>query len=198
MINNCNIIICGLGGQGIITLNDILAEGLVELGYNVKCSEIHGMGQRGGSVYTQLRFSRKEIFSPLIEKGTADFIIALEKSECLRYISYLNRDGKIIFDDSKKRKEFNNLDIDSKISYYIKNKSNILSINTEEICNENNFEVKIKGMILLGCLFRVLNFNYDKWINKINLIVKHELREKNLKALIYGFNMVKNEYLFND
>jgi len=78
-----SILFIGVGGQGTILASKILSEGLLRNGYDVKMSEVHGMAQRGGSVTTQVRFGEK-VYSPLIEKGKADAIVAFEKSEALR------------------------------------------------------------------------------------------------------------------
>ena len=78
MNNVKNILFVGVGGQGTILASKILTQGLLKYGYDVKMSEVHGMAQRGGSVTTQVRFGEK-VYSPLIEKGTADVIVAFEK-----------------------------------------------------------------------------------------------------------------------
>ncbi|MCX7766865.1 MAG: indolepyruvate oxidoreductase subunit beta [Candidatus Sumerlaeia bacterium] len=84
-----NILVVGVGGQGILTLSDLVALTALYSGYDVKKSEVHGMAQRGGSVNSHVRYGNK-IYSPLIEPATADFLVALEKLEALRYINFLN------------------------------------------------------------------------------------------------------------
>ena len=84
-----NIIIAGVGGQGLITLTQILAEAALLQGYDVKTSELHGLAQRGGSVETHFRFG-KEVYSPLIDDGQADLIVSLEIQEGLRKITFSN------------------------------------------------------------------------------------------------------------
>ncbi|MBC7189827.1 2-oxoacid:acceptor oxidoreductase family protein, partial [Candidatus Aerophobetes bacterium] len=87
-----NLVIVGVGGQGIILTSDILACVALEEGFDVKKSEVHGMAQRGGSVISEVRFGKK-IYSPLIKKGTADIMLALEKLEALRFLDYLREGG---------------------------------------------------------------------------------------------------------
>ena len=87
-----NILLVGVGGQGTILASKILTNGLIEAGYDVKMSEIHGMSQRGGNVSTQVRFGEK-VYSPIVGKGEADVIVAFEKMEALRWIDYLKDDG---------------------------------------------------------------------------------------------------------
>jgi len=96
-----SVLLCGVGGQGILKLNDLLAEAALLSGFDVKGNEVHGMAQRGGSVVCHLRFSRDQVYSPLIPAGDADFIISLEKIEALRYGSFLKPEGKVVVNDFK-------------------------------------------------------------------------------------------------
>ena len=95
-----SILLVGVGGQGTILASKILTLGLMEAGYDVKMSEIHGMSQRGGSVSSQVRYG-DNVASPVIEKGTADMIVAFEKMEALRYLDYLKEDGVLIINDEE-------------------------------------------------------------------------------------------------
>ena len=90
-----SLILAGVGGQGTILASKILAEGLIDLGYDVKMSEIHGMAQRGGSVNTQIRFGKK-VYSPMVSSGEASLLLAFEKIEAARYINYLKPGGILI------------------------------------------------------------------------------------------------------
>ncbi|MCL2473481.1 MAG: indolepyruvate oxidoreductase subunit beta [Alphaproteobacteria bacterium] len=85
-----NIILCGVGGQGILLLSSLLSSAAKEKGLYVKQSEVHGMAQRGGAVSAQLRISDSEIHSPLIPKGEADLLVSMEPLEVFRYVEYLN------------------------------------------------------------------------------------------------------------
>ena len=90
-----NIMIVGVGGQGSLLASKMLGQLLLSQGYDVKVSEVHGMSQRGGSVVTYVRYGEK-VYSPIIDKGTADFIISFEKLEAARWVPYLKKGGKII------------------------------------------------------------------------------------------------------
>ena len=92
---NKSIMIVGVGGQGTLLASRILGAALLDCGYDVKVSEVHGMSQRGGSVVTYVKFGKK-VSSPIIEKGEADIILAFEKLEAARWLEYLKPDGKII------------------------------------------------------------------------------------------------------
>ena len=93
-----NILMAGVGGQGVIMASDLLSEVLLKSGFDVKKSEVHGMAQRGGSVVSHVRYG-EEVLSPLIKRGSADILFSLEILESLRYIDYLNRDTVIILND---------------------------------------------------------------------------------------------------
>jgi len=93
-----NLLIVGVGGQGVITLSGLVVHAAVRAGLDVKQSEIHGMAQRGGSVSSHVRIGRK-VHSPVIDEGMADLVVALEKLEALRYLSFLSPGGLLIADD---------------------------------------------------------------------------------------------------
>ena len=88
-----SILLVGVGGQGTILASKLLTQGLMESGYDVKMSEIHGMSQRGGSVSSQVRYG-EEVFSPVIEKGGADVLVSFEKMEALRQLNYFETGWK--------------------------------------------------------------------------------------------------------
>jgi indolepyruvate ferredoxin oxidoreductase beta subunit len=92
-----NILISGVGGQGVILFSDILADLALTAGLDVKKSEVHGMAQRGGSVTSHIRYAPR-VFSPLIEEGAADVIVAFEMLEALRYVHFLGREGRLVYD----------------------------------------------------------------------------------------------------
>jgi indolepyruvate ferredoxin oxidoreductase beta subunit len=95
-----NLLFTGVGGQGTILTTKLLSNALVEAGYDVKMSEIHGMAQRGGTVNTQLKFG-KTVYAPNIGDGEADFVVAFESAEALRALSYLKRGGTLLMDGDR-------------------------------------------------------------------------------------------------
>lgn len=95
-IDQFSIVICGVGGQGLITLNKILIKAAIQEGYEAKTSELHGLSQRGGSVETHIRFGEK-IYSPLIKKGGANLIIAIEAQEALKASYYASKEAGTVF-----------------------------------------------------------------------------------------------------
>ena len=90
-----NILLCGVGGQGILLASEVISSVLMKAGYDVKQSEVHGMAQRGGSVVAHLRYG-PHVYSPLIELGEADFAVSFELLEALRYLPYYSRESKVI------------------------------------------------------------------------------------------------------
>lgn len=100
MENSGNIFFCGVGGQGILLASEITAHSLLATGLDVKKSEVHGMAQRGGSVEAHLRFGKK-IYSPLIEPGTVDIMVAFEQLEAVRYLPYLHKNSRVIVNTQK-------------------------------------------------------------------------------------------------
>ena len=91
-----DIILCGVGGQGILSIATIIGEAATEANINLKQAEVHGMSQRGGDVQSNLRLSTDTIYSDLIAKGGADLIISMEPMEALRYLPYLSKDGVVV------------------------------------------------------------------------------------------------------
>jgi len=97
-MNTKTILICGVGGQGVLTASDLLSDVLLEAGRNVKKSEVHGMSQRGGDVLCTVRFGQ-EVFSPISALGEASYLLAFEKLEALRHINSLRPDGIVLAND---------------------------------------------------------------------------------------------------
>ena len=95
-----SIIIVGVGGQGTLLASKLLGNVLLSQGHDVKVSEVHGMSQRGGSVVTYVRYGEK-VYSPIVTEGEADLILAFERLEAARWLSYLKKDGKLIVNDHR-------------------------------------------------------------------------------------------------
>lgn len=95
-----SIMLVGVGGQGIIRASDILSSVIMDAGYDVKKSEVHGMAQRGGCVSSHVRYADK-VFSPIAMKGGVDLLVSFEKLETLRYLDYLTPEGKIIINNEE-------------------------------------------------------------------------------------------------
>lgn len=145
-----NIILAGVGGQGILTIASIIDLAAMHSGLNVKQAEVHGMSQRGGDVQSNLRIADEEIYSDLIPKGKADIILAMEPLEALRYISYLQKDG-IIITASAPFKNIPNYPDENQVIDTIKNSGfKHIIIDSEEIAknlSERSLNVVIAGAV---------------------------------------------------
>lgn len=182
-----NIIICGVGGQGIILASNVLCTAAFTEGNDVKKSEVHGMAQRGGSVITHVRFGEK-VYSPLIEQGTADFILAFEKLEALRYLHYLKPKGMIIINDrevppmsvlvgaAKYPK-----DIQSKL----KRRGKTLFVDASAPALELG-NIRTVNIILLGVLSQCMDFEKKSWDRAIKKNVKAKYVDLNMTAFEKG------------
>ncbi len=181
-----SILFVGVGGQGIILASSVLARAAINAGYDVKVSEVHGMSQRGGSVEGSVRFGKK-VFSPTI--NTADFIIALEKLEALRYIQKLEKGGFIIVNDceiypssvSSREVQYPS-DIESRIKE-ITDKS--LFINAVEIAKKFN-QIKVSNIVMLGVFSNLLPFAQETWLEAIKESVPQKAIELNMEAFMEG------------
>ncbi|MBS7525623.1 indolepyruvate oxidoreductase subunit beta [Fusibacter paucivorans] len=191
-MKNYNVLMCGVGGQGIILASKILSYGLIKGGYDVKMSEVHGMAQRGGSVTTQVRFGEK-VFSPIIGLGKADVLVSYETMETERWLPYLSSNGKAII---------NTYAIPSapiltgKVPYPtgvvedIKAKVNTIAINAETLATSVG-NIKTMNVIIVGALIKTLGLEMiTNWEEAIEACVKPNLVAINLKALKIGMDAV--------
>ncbi|SFN31709.1 indolepyruvate oxidoreductase subunit beta [Proteiniclasticum ruminis] len=189
MRKEANILFVGVGGQGTISASNLLSAALIELGFDVKMSEVHGMAQRGGSVSTQVRYGEK-VHSPLIEKGTADYIMSFEKSESLRWIGFLKEEGKVISSLHEIRPYLVNVGKEvypeNSLSELKEKGINVISLDAQEkaIALGNG---KAANMILLGILAKELGLSQELLERLIQQYFKPQLQEVNLKALQEGY-----------
>jgi len=143
-----NIILAGVGGQGILTIAEIIAKAALNQNLNIKQSEIHGMAQRGGAVQAHIRISDDVIYANVIPKGTADIIISIEPLETLRYLPWLKKDGIIISNDRPLENIPNYPDLDG-IYDEIKKVPNAVIVNAKEQA-ANNGMAQAVNIALLG------------------------------------------------
>jgi indolepyruvate ferredoxin oxidoreductase beta subunit len=183
-----NVLLVGVGGQGILLASEILAKVAFEEGYDVKKSEVHGMAQRGGSVSSEVRFGPK-IYSPLIRKGEADFLLALEKLEALRFVDYLKKEGVLIINDLEIPplmvsigKETYPKDI---FVHLKKRTSRIIKIRALKIAQATG-NPKSFNLVLLGKLSTFLSFESSSWEKVIRQEVPPQTVEVNLTAFELG------------
>lgn len=189
-----SILLVGVGGQGTILASKLLTIGLMESGYDVKMSEIHGMSQRGGSVSSQVRYGEK-VYSPVIEKGGADILVSFEKMEALRWLDYLKKDGKIITNNYKIKSM---PIITGKVKYLEEEINDELRKVGAKLIDASKHAInlgnpKTMNIILLGSLVKSMNLEHIDWNKIISNNVKKEFVDINIEAFKVGMNLVKGE-----
>lgn len=192
MAETKSILLVGVGGQGTILASRILSEGLVEAGYDVKMSEIHGMAQRGGSVSTQVRYG-DEVFSPIIGRGEADVLVSFEAMEALRWLEYLKPNGKVVVNDYKIPSApilMGKEDYPEGVIDIIKSKANTSVINAAEIAEELG-NMKVMNIVLLGALVEAMDLSDIDWEKAISDNIKEKFIDINLKAFQRGKDAVR-------
>lgn len=191
-----SILLVGVGGQGTILASKLLTTGLMEAGYDVKMSEIHGMSQRGGSVSSQVRYG-SEVYSPVIEIGGADILVSFEKMEALRWLEYLKPGGKIIYNNYRMdsmpiltgKAEYKEEEIEKELE-----RLNGSLLNAAEKALELG-NAKVMNIILLGALVKSMNLEDINWEQIIKDNVKEKFVDINIKAFNEGMKLVSKEAL---
>jgi len=183
-----NIMIVGVGGQGSLLASKLLGHLLLTEGYDVKVSEVHGMSQRGGSVVTYVRFGEK-VYSPIIDKGQADFIVSFEKLEAARYLEYLKTDGRIVVNTQ----EIDPMPVITGATTYPadliekleKTGAKVDAMDCLTLANEAGSS-KAVNLVLMGRLSKYFDIPLEKWQQAIDECVPAKFRELNHKAFLLG------------
>ena len=183
-----NIMIVGVGGQGSLLASKLLGRLLLTKGYDIKVSEVHGMSQRGGSVVTYVRFGEK-VYSPVIDKGEADYIVSFELLEAARWTEYLRPDGRIVTNTQ----QVNPMPVIIGAAQYPENlaaKMQAEGINVDAIdalkLAEEAGSSKAVNIVLMGHLSRNFDFTLDEWMDAIEKSVPAKFLELNKKAFLLG------------
>ncbi len=186
-----NILLVGVGGQGTILVSKILSTGLMEAGYDVKMSEIHGMAQRGGSVSTQVRYG-DEVASPIIGIGEADILVSFETMETLRWLEFLKPEGVVVINDFRIPSApilMGKAEYPEGVIELIETKAKTKVINAGQIA-ESLGNQKVMNVVLLGTLIKSMNLTDIDWDSVIKEQVKEEFIDINIKAFKEGLNAV--------
>lgn len=183
-----NIMIVGVGGQGSLLASKLLGHLLLTEGYDVKVSEVHGMSQRGGSVVTYVRFGDK-VYSPIIDKGQADFIVSFEKLEAARYVEYLKPDGRIVTNTQ----EVDPMPVITGAMEYpsdLVEKMEDLGIAVDAMdclsLADQAGSSKAVNIVLMGRLSKYFDIPEEKWQQAIADCVPEKFVDVNLKAFALG------------
>ena len=185
-----SLMIVGVGGQGTLLASKLLGRLLVSEGYDVKVSEVHGMSQRGGSVVTYVRFGEK-VYSPIVERGEADYIISFEKAEAARWLPFLKKGGKMIVNTQQidpmpviiGAAEYPENVIEEMIALGV----DIDAIDALTPALEAG-SAKAVNIVLMGRLARHFDIPREKWTAAIEQSVAPKFVEMNEKALALGYD----------
>ena len=189
-----DIILAGVGGQGILSIATVIGEAAMAEGWNIKQAEVHGMSQRGGDVQSNLRLSTEPIASDLIPKGGADIIISLEPMEALRYLSYLKKDGWVVTSNVPFI-NISNYPEQEELYQHLQALPHCVSLNVEQVAKEAGAPLQAANMVLLGAAIPMLDIEKEKieaGIQRIFARKGEEVVKKNLAAVQAGYeNSVK-------
>lgn len=186
-----SMMIVGVGGQGTLLASKLLGRMLLSKGFDVKVSEVHGMSQRGGSVVTYVRWGDK-VYSPIIDKGQADYIVSFEMLEAARYTEYLKADGKLITNIQ----EVNPMPVIAGTAVYPENLSGKLkdagvdldAIDAVSLAKEAG-STKAVNLVLMGRLSKYFDFSKEEWLEAIGQSVPPKFVEMNRRAFELGRNV---------
>ena len=188
-----DIILAGVGGQGILTIATIIGDAAAVAGLSLKQAEVHGMSQRGGDVQSNLRLSTDEIYSDLIKEGAADLIISMEPMEALRYVSYLNREGWVVT-SSHPFKNIPNYPEDEALMNELNGLPHVAALPIDDVAKENNMP-KSANVILLGMAARYIEIltpeQLRESIARVFASKGEKIVEMNQQAFDLGLNAVK-------
>ena len=183
-----NILLVGVGGQGIILASEVMADVFMEAGFDVKKSEVHGMAQRGGSVSTHVRFGPK-VFSPLIKEGEVDIFIAFEELEALRYIHFLGPKPAIILNEQR----LNPPSVSLGKENYPEKADEILSRRAGQFKKIPARDLALKAgdaravnVVLLGALYSFFSIQEKIWTDNILRRFPPRAQKINLEAFRLG------------
>lgn len=193
MLKSLDVLMVGVGGQGTILASKILTHAAQAVGYDIKMSEIHGMAQRGGSVSTQVRLGEK-VYSPLIEEGRADVILAFEQLEGLRWLGFLKDGGTMIINNQ----QIYPVPVLAGLAQYPGDITGCISSKAPDTLVVDALKIamecgnsKAANVVLVGVLARRLPIPLETWQAALEARVPAKLLEINKAAFERGYNLFK-------
>lgn len=188
-----DIILAGVGGQGILTIATIIGDAATVAGLNLKQAEVHGMSQRGGDVQSNLRLSTETIYSDLIKEGAADLIISMEPMEALRYLPYLNDESWVVT-SSHPFKNIPNYPADDALNAELNSLPRVAILPIEDVAKDNNMP-KSANVILLGMAAKYIGIlspnQLRESVARVFASKGESIVEMNLKAFDLGMDAIK-------
>ena len=188
-----DIILAGVGGQGILTIATIIGDAAAAAGVNLKQAEVHGMSQRGGDVQSNLRLSTETIYSDLIKQGAADMIISMEPMEALRYLPYLNKEG-VVVTSSNAFKNIPNYPDEEAMMSELQALPRVSVLPIEDLAKQNSMP-KSANVVLLGMAAKHIEIlspeQLRESIKRVFASKGEKVVEMNCQAFDLGLNAVK-------
>ena len=184
-----SIMIVGVGGQGTLLASRILGNAIISAGYDVKVSEVHGMSQRGGSVITYVKYADK-VYSPIIDEGEADVVLAFELLEAYRALPYLKKGGKVIVNTQAMDPMpviIGAMKYPENIAEKMAKMVDVTAVDALSLAKEAG-NIKAVNVVLIGFMAKATDIPYDTWIETIKITVPAKFLEVNLKAFDLGYN----------
>lgn len=185
-----NILLVGVGGQGILVASEIIAEALMLADFDVKKSEVHGMAQRGGSVVSHVRFGEK-VYSPIIPEGEADILVGFELLEAYRYLHLLKANGKIVVNDLKINPPIVSIGqeaypegLSEKIKKFYPDSELVDGLALARQAGN----VRTANTVLIGALSKLSSIDEKYWLSAMERMVPGKTFEVNRKAFELGRN----------
>lgn len=192
MADNMNIMIVGVGGQGTLLASRLLGNTAVSAGYDVKVSEVHGMSQRGGSVVTYVRYG-DQVYSPIVEKASADVILAFEELEAYRWIEYLKPEGTLIINTQQK----DPMPVITGVMEYPQNILETLQKKGIRTVTVNALEkaleagtAKAVNVVLMGVFAALSPMKREQFEEALEATVPQKFLEVNQKAFAFGYELI--------
>ena len=183
-----SILFVGVGGQGIIRASDIMCEVMMEAGFDVKKSEVHGMAQRGGCVNSDVRYGPK-VYSPLAAAGSGEILISFEKMEALRYLKFISKDASIILNTEEIYPPAVNMGDaqypDDVIGFLENHYEKVIAVDAVSIAQKAG-NVKAANVVLLGTLSSLMDIQHSIWESVIRKSFPQKLVKLNLEAFQMG------------
>lgn len=191
-MENKNIMIVGVGGQGTLLASRILGNAVIGAGLDVKVSEVHGMSQRGGSVVTYVKYGEK-VQSPIVDKGSADIILAFEELEAYRALPYLKKGGRMIVNTQ----QIDPMPVITGAAEYPQNiceklmsVCDLTTVDAAKLAAQAG-SIKAVNVVLIGVMATSTDIPYEDWIETIKATVPPKFMELNVKAFELGYNLGK-------
>jgi len=186
-----NILIVGVGGQGVLLASELLSEVAIMSGLDVKKSEVHGMSQRGGVVSSHVRIAAK-VYSPIIPYGQADILMAFEQAEGLRALDWLSAQGRAIISRTRLVPPIANFGTfsypDDPIAEIKKKTGKVIAVDADCMARDLG-NIRLVNTILLAVASPYIGFERSVWDEAIRRLVKPKLVEINLKAFAQGYEL---------